>query len=526
MLSLSLPEYEVHDTAVIGNTLFATIIASRTAARCPDCGCPSSRVHSRYVRQIKDLPAQGRSVELRVIVRRFRCAVGHCPRKTFAEPLDQLAERHAQRTTRLTDVLQALILRVSSHTGAYLAERLGIPTSPRTLLRLVTRHQPEAGALRVVGIDDFALRRGQTYATLICDLESGRPVDIISGRNAETVREWLQAHPGIQVVVRDRATSYADAANAAVPDAVQVADRFHLVRNVMDALKEVVDSKSWTLPLPPAAESHPVAEPPTAGAPEPPPKPNRQQAKKEATARRRRERYEEIQRRYHQGESLRSIARAMGLSRHTVKRYVKATRVPLYAARRPRSRKIDRFVDYMRQRWDDGCHNARQLYDELVSRGYAGAASTVRHLVSAWRKQSGTKQGCAPVPRWRDLRWLILFPPERLSTEQQERLTALLDLNPPLKLAHHLTQWFRRMLRERRADEFDRWLQAAAGSALPPFRRLARTMSEDRAALLAGIRLPWSTGPVEGHIHRVKLLKRLGYGRASLALLRARVLSG
>lgn len=310
-----------------------------------------------------------------------------CPRKTFAESLGELAGRYAQRTSRLTDVLRALILRVSSHTGAYLAERLGIPISPRTLLRLVDRGEPVVGQLRVVGIDDFALRCGQVYGTLVCDLETGRPVDMLWGRTAGPVRQWLQRHPEIQVVVRDRATGYADAVEAALPEAVQVADRFHLVRNVADALREVLDGQKWTLPtgsLEMPEQPTQAAETRTAAKP---PRTNRRQALKEATAKRRRERYEEIHRRHRQGESLRSIAQNMGLARGTVRKYVRAEEVPPYPARRPRSRKIDPFLAYLRERWQAGCRNARQLYDELVVRGYDGGASSVRHVVSQWRKE-------------------------------------------------------------------------------------------------------------------------------------------
>ncbi len=523
MLALDLPGFTILETSHLGNTVFITISPTRSEACCPGCSTPSRQVHSHYTRQLRDLPLQGCPVELRVRVRRFRCTLSSSPRKTFVEPLDGLAERYAQRTSRLTDVLRALILRVSSHVGAYLAERLAIPVSPRTLLRLVDRSQPTPGKLRVVGIDDFALRRGRTYATLICDLETGEPVDIVWSRNAEPVRQWLEEHPEIEIVARDRATSYADAVNTALPHAIQVADRFHLVRNVMDALKEVVDSRRWTLPQPAAmAEHHPSSDPQASKrAPV-----SRQQARKEAVAQRQRERYEEIHRRYRQGESLRSIARTMGLDRRTVRKYLRAREVPAYAPRAPRQRKIDPFLSYLRQRWEAGCHNARRLYEELVTLGYDGALSTLRQVISSWRAGSG--QPSDPVPpaplQWRDVRRLVLSMPERLCAKQKEHLALLLDLNPPLKLAHTLAQWFRHLLRERRGDELARWLEAAASSNLPAFRRLAKTMSEDVAAIRAGIELPWSTGPVEGHIHRVKLLKRLGYGRASLGLLRARVI--
>lgn len=255
----------------------------------------------------------------------------------------------------------------------------------------------------------------------------------------------------------------------------------------------------------------------------------RQIALRQASAERQRQRYEEIHRRRQQGEGVRQIARAMGLNRQTVSKYLQAEQVPTYAARRPRPARLDPFRAYLWMRWQSGCHNARRLYEELVSQGYSGSPSEVRHFVSHWRsagadrterKKRAGRQG----PLWRDLRWTVQCPRERLTDAQAKQLGEFLNMHPPLALAYDLVQWFRRMRRERHVDELGRWLEAAADSGLRPFQRLVRTMSEDVAAIREAVRLPWSTGPVEGHIHRLKLLKRLDYGRAELPLLRARLI--
>jgi transposase len=522
MLTMDFHGFKVIGTETSGNTCYVTIAAQVDVSLCPNCGYASSQVHSTYVRHLRDLPVLGRPVRLRALVRRFRCRVQGCGRKTFSEPLGGLAEAHAQRTQRVTSTLQSLILCTSSITGSRLATQMGIQTSPRTLLRVANDGERSVAAPRVLGVDDFALRRGRTYGTILCDLETGRTVDILPGRSAEPLTRWLQQHPGVQIIARDRASAYADAARQGAPAAIQVADRFHLVRNVSDALREVVDRQPWALPKP-------TASPVSVGEPVPCAMKRSPQAVRlaEAAAERLRLRYEEVLRRFRNGESFRSISKATGLERKTVRTYTRSVEVPKRAARRPAPRTLDPFIDYIGDRWRSGCHNARKLFQEIRERGYTGSESMVRHTVRPWRsamRQSSKEQGSgARRYVWKDVRWAILSPSERLRQDQQDCLKELFALHPKLELAYNLVQRFRHILRDRQAENLDQWLQDAGGSELAPFARLARTLTADRSAVLAAFELPWNTGRVEGIITRVKLVKRIGYGRASFPLLRARI---
>ncbi|MBI4321485.1 MAG: ISL3 family transposase [Chloroflexi bacterium] len=459
------------------------------------------------------------------IVRRFRCMASTCVRKTFAEGLEGLGEAYAQRTGRFTMALQSLILSTSSTTGTRIAHDMGLVTSPRTLLRVVDRGERTVPTPRILGVDDFALRRGRTYCTLLCDLESGQPVDILIGRTAEPLATWLKDHPGVQVIARDRATAYADAARAGAPHAVQVADRFHLVRNVSDALREVVDRQRWALPEAPELPAVVSGQPGDVSGVKLCPK---QEASRRAAAERLRIRYEEVWSRFRTGELLRSIAESTGLCRGTVRKYIACLEVPKRAPRRPSPGLLTPFVSYLKARWESGCRNARFLFDEISMLGYAGSASMVRHFLHSWRSEPSltADEQHARVSRylWKELRWAILCPKEHLRQDQREPLQRLLGLHPDLSAAYGLVQSFRDMLREHRAEELEVWLTAARESGLAPFQRLARTLTADKEAVLAGITLPWSTGQVEGLITRMKFVKRLGYGRASLPLLWARMI--
>ena len=233
-----------------------------TSAACPLCGGTSTRVHSFYSRCLADLPWQGRVVELQVRTRRFRCTSLECRRRIFAERLD-IARPKARRTVRLRDIQQQIGLTLGGEAGSRLAGRLAMPVSGDTLLRLVRASGIVVSPPpRILGVDDWAWRRGQRYGTIICDLERRRVIDLLPDRTGETLASWLRQHgKDVAVVSRDRAGAYAEGIRAGAPQAIQVADRWHLMVNASEALRRVLDRHSGALGraarlfLPPAVMS-------------------------------------------------------------------------------------------------------------------------------------------------------------------------------------------------------------------------------------------------------------------------------
>lgn len=305
----------VRELAVTPDLVCVTAESAVPDAACPGCGHHTDRVHSRYTRIVADLPWQGRRVVLRLTARRFRCPAAGCPRAVFCERLTPVAA-HARTTGRLTDAHRVVGFALGGEAGARLCEHLAVPTSPDTLLRRVKAAPiPPRPTPRVLGVDDFAFRKGAIYGTILIDLERRRPIDMLPDRTADTLAAWLRAHPGVEVIGRDRASAYAQAANAAAPGAAQVADRFHLLVNVREAVEQALARHTGdvraTLTDPPPVTPSP---PPPVPAPDPPHVQRKRQAA-EGRRERRHERYDEVRRLRDGGASIRAIAAALKMSR-------------------------------------------------------------------------------------------------------------------------------------------------------------------------------------------------------------------
>lgn len=509
------------------------------ARACPLCGRMSGRIHSRYTRMLGDLPWHGRSVHLVLSVRRFFCDYTSCQRRIFAERISCVAAAYARRTRRLDEALSGIAFACGGEAGARLAHRLGMSTSPDTLLRRIRRGTvPESQRLRAVGIDDWAVRRGQRYGTIVCDLERHRPVDVLADRESKTVANWLSHHPEIEVITRDRAGFYIDGASTGAPQAMQVADRFHLMQNLREALHRLLDRRHKHL-LAVAREvaqarASCVAAPALAENSRAPPQRRipRHPSVNEIRRLRRVERYEQVVALHAQGISQRAIAKRMGINRGTVAKYLHAGMLPERAARVYAS-KTDPHVDFLRKRWAEGCHNAAQLARELAAQGFRGSYCSVRRRVATWDRTTtnestqalSTQVSYVRAPSARRLSWLLLKEPDDLGESECAFVDVLYRLHPEVNRAASLARSFAEMMRERRGEKLDVWIEQARQSDVP--RELgvfATGLKSDYDAVKAALTTEWSNGQVEGQVNRLKLLKRQMYGRAKFDLLRQRVL--
>ncbi len=417
--------------------------ASGASSACPACGLASVRIHSRYERRLADTAAGGQETLVHLQVRRFFCQNDACPRVTFAEQVTGLTSRYARRTTGLGETLGAVALALGGRAGARLSGRLACPASRSTLLRLI-RGLPEqpAATPRVLGVDDFALRRGHVYGTVLVDIETRRPIDPLSERSADSFGSWLDSRPGVEVICRDRGGCYAESAARGAR---------LLSRWPTGGICCTTSPTRSSGPLPgtaPACATGPARVQP-------------------------------------------------GL--------------------------LDPYLPYLHQRWDEGCRSTERLHREVRARGYRGSLRTLRRHTARLRQQTA-RPAPPPAPASKKVAAWILTPPGNLTDDDRAALDAITSRCPELAATRALVRDFASMLLHRTGSDLPAWADQAEASTVRELRGFAAGLRKDWPAVTAGLTLPYSSGTVEGHVNRIKMIKRQMYGRAKPDLLRKRVL--
>ena len=529
--------------------LHITAHGTRPGGRCPDCGRASRAVHSRYRRRPADLPSLGRAVGVELGVRRFYCRNAACARRTFAERLPELLGPRARRTRRLAEAQGRVGVALGGEAGARLLGHLAMPASADTVLRLVRGlPPPEPEPPRVVGVDDWAVRKGRTYGTIVVDLERRRTLDLLPDRTATTLAAWLRHRPTIEVIARDRSTEYGRGAATGAPKATQVADRWHLLANVRQMVERWLagaHARLRRLPVVP-----PAGEPAARRAHAYP----RTRAEAAASADHRARRlavYEEVRRRHLAGEALLAIGRATGLARGTVRKLAYARSFPERVARSPGPSILDPYLARLEARRAAGCENAMALWRELRALGFAGTHRQVQRWLAdrrtapakstpaRWRPgragatPPGGDGGPAALPSPKELAWLLVRPAARLAAADAATVARVVrdgEAAIVAALACRFTELVRaccvggRDRPEAPLEALETWLGDARACGVPAVETFAAGLEQDGAAVRAALTTPWSNGQTEGRITRLKLLKRQMYGRAGLDLLRRRML--
>jgi len=509
--------------------LLIYVTSHRPSSLCPLCSTPSSAIHSDYCRHPRDLPCAGRPIRLVLTVRKFFCRNPHCCRKVFTERLPDFIETFSRLTRRLRTAVQEIGFATCGKGGERLSDKLGMGFSDATVLwSLFLVPLPEIGQVHIIGVDDWSWRRGKRFGSILVNLETHKIVDLLADREAESVRQWLAAHPEVDVVSRDRGGVYIDGATLGAPQATQVADRWHILSNLGDAVEAFLIRAQIRLEPGKASSGkcqkpdHPLSSfSATPGC----------QRKSQARLLRKWKLYQRVQELHAAGMSLRKIGEELGLARNTVRKYFRQPPDPPLPTPRPlRASQLDAYEDYLLDRWSQGERNAAQLHREISERGYPGSASLVRAYVGHLR--TTTADGSPPRSRKerakavspRALRWLLARKRDDLEEVEQERLGQLLNLSPEVQTVYALLQAFLRIVRERKHQELRSWMEQAIKSGIPELGSFVIGIERDYDAVYAALCLPWSQGVTEGKVNKLKTLKRVMYGRAGFALLRQRLL--
>ncbi len=514
---------------VLPSAVLVEVCSHRLSSRCPRCSGASDRVHRYYVRTVADVPCAGRQVCITLQVRKFRCSESTCAQKVFTERFPDYVRPWARKTVRLVEQMTSLGMAVGGRGTETVAPALGMRVSDQTILRLLARcHDPTMAPVRVLGVDDLAFRRGRAYGTILLDWERRRVVDLLPDRSQLTLALWLQQHPEVRVISRDRGGDYAAGAALGAPQAEQIADRFHLLRNAGEVLERCLTRHHAALAQAARAVTPADAAPRTT-------------KRTPAEARRKQERrgwrqanYERVVALHQHGVSSVQIAKQAGLARGTVLKYLRAACFPEMAPR-PRPRQIDPFLPFLRERWNAGEHNARALWREIRAQGYGAGEEQVRRVVNAWRADPhhhGNQPSIAAGPATEEVtaysarktRWLLWKPSSDLTSAEARYVAALTRLCPQIADAQQLLETFRTIVTERCVEQLDPWLDQGERSGISELVGFAQGLRRDYSAVKAALRYEWSQGPVEGHVNRLKTIKRQMYGRAGFPLLRRRVL--
>jgi transposase len=528
------PGFAVVEVVPTASALLVTLASQAVSSPCPRCHISSTSRHSSYRRSLRDLACGGQAVCLQVITHKWRCRVATCPQHVFAERLDPLAQRSARMTSRLLALVQQITLATSGRAASRLAAAWGLPMAPVTLLHTIMRlPTPIRPPPREIGVDEFALRRGKRgqghqFGTIIVDLLRHEVIDLLPDREVATVVAWLSQHPTIDVVSRDRSGTFAQAITTALPNAQQVLDRFHLLQNLRDVLERFFLTKRHLLrdlARSSTSSPRPVLLP--------------EQVAQQDRVERWSHLYHQIHALAAKRVNITTIAHQLQVSRPTVYRYLHMTTPP--SPKQPRaSQTLDPFISYLLQRWNDGVRNAHLLWREVVSQGYTHSVSTVGRFVKLLRRESTLpfkfkQAAAAPVyDVQHDHRpkaisaiqaaRMVICRPEQRDQHEHEWLHRLRTADGEIDRMCQLAEQFCVMVRTRGGDQLDTWVTAVQDAHLPILYTFVKALLKEASALRAGLTRSTSQGQTEGFVHKLKLIKRQGFGRAGFALLRQRVL--
>jgi transposase len=514
------------------NMLVLVAVSTAQTAVCPDCAESSQHIHSYYLRSPQDLPVSGDRVRLQLRVRRFRCQNQDCRRKTFAERLPEVVPWHGQRTSRLTTPLTLFAVALSGQAGSRLLSQIGMPTSADTLLRLAK----QVGSGLVItpthlGVDDFAFRRGATYGTILVDLRTHRPIDLLPDRSAAGLAAWLKEHPGVQWISRDRSQEYARGASAGAPEARQIVDRWHLLKNWREVLQRVVGRVHTSLKQRQKASGVSILPRYKLS------RSSSEVAASQASRLRRLAVYEEVVGLHQQGASIEAIAEQLHISPTTVRKYIYADGFPERKYTWHGRKQIEPYIPYLMKRAQDGCTSAGVLYRDIKEQGYPGGYKGVNSWLREYfgkpgrrssEQEKARKQHFFTLPQEEigktaqqnvvhssspqqeaekqilledpldspgNLSWLLIQDQERLDQQERHMLAFILQ-EPEVSRAYTLAQQFVGMVRKRQGEQLDSWLFSCLESEIPDIQTFAEGLQKEYDPVKAALTFPFSNDHV------------------------------
>lgn len=487
---------------------------------CPNCCSTSKKVHSYYTRRLNDLPVFGKPSRIYLRSRKFYCYTDECSLKVFAERFDSHFEPYKRRTFRLEAKVMQLGLSVGGKAAERISNILSIPVSDSTILRIIAKAAlPKSEAATAVGVDDWAYKKRDKYGSILVNLHTGKVLDLLPDREEGSLRKWLREHPGIKVMTRDRYSNFQKAITAEAPQALQVTDRWHLLKNLGEAVQKLMVKQYSTInttmadlqqqdkikesvsvhPLLKVDASHDVLDDKI-----------------------RIKRFNQLKQLQGKGYSIRAMARHLGMHRQTVKKYLDMESLPRKSI--GTGNVVEQYFLYIKKRMgEEPGLLLKTLWCELKEQGYPGAYSTLADALKYYNIRIRKK---AVLTRKLPTRAGALFKPstaailfisgtDKLGFAQRKSIEGICKASETLKEAWRLSQSFRRMMVDKSGtSNLKQWIDQSIKSGISEMASFAKGLLTDYRAIENALSLNWSNGPVEGNVNRLKMIKRQMYGRA------------
>ena len=518
--------------------IYASIKGKR--AQCPICRKYSNKVHDYYVRTISDLAVfEGKTIIV-LKTRKFKCRNPQCNRKVFSEQ-SPYTLRYSRRTKRASKILDTLSIELTGKLGSIMSRQLLIKVSSSTITRIAHKQQlPAIKQPKVLGVDDWAYRKGVSYGTILIDMETSKPIDILASREGKDLKKWLTKYRDVKIVTRDRASSYSSAINEACPDAIQVADRFHLLMNLSDALdryfksispkirKLIKDKTNEILSIPDNGDINNEKDQSSQPSPE-------NQELVDIKVDQRLDTFNKVKELQEMELPIKKISRDLGISRNTVRSYF--AQETLTPKSHSKSTNIELFTGHIVARLNTTGYMIKDIIEEIYGLGYTGGRTQAYHNINIIKENFKIHTPCFAQVQYTRIPYVKPLSSRKLAKYIDSGLTAIKDPNernylvtlldniPELRVVRKLVQIFKTMLK-RRMGNIKRWIEfiKRSKSKLSGLRTFANGLLRDITAVNNGIHMPWSNGAVEGHVNRIKSIKRQMYGRAGFELLRKKVI--
>jgi transposase len=533
-----------------GSKVLISAASSQKHSSCPVCKERSRTIHSHYNRMLADLPISGHNVQILLRSRKFFCNNRRCYRKIFTERFTSEVAAYGRRFSRSTNLLAKIGLELGGNKGAVISSVVGCPVSSATMIRTVKKlsYSTVEQTSGIIGVDDWAFKKGRNYGTIIVDLGNSRVVDLLADRDAGTLATWLEKHPEVHTVSRDRASAYALGIRKGAPQAIQVADRFHLLVNLRNALQRSFQRHSAVLKetfrlfneqnsphIQQNDEEKIIAAPITK--PSIPPSENPSLYTGNVSSQRQ-YKFEKAKELYAKGYKIRAIAKHLNANRKSIRKYIQlevlsARTLPVYS---PFMTNFDKYRQYLIANYKPGITTFRQLHQAIVASGFDGKYSSfcdrMNQLINGGRvfcQSENTSEVLKPlldIKMWSTtkLSFMALSDSEKLNPTEKRFLDFLYSSSSIIRETAELASKFKKLFVTKEIGSLEQWIQRAliADSSLKTF---AKGIQLDFEAVNQAVVSSISNGRVEGQVNKLKTVKRKMYGRASFDLLKTMMLA-